>query len=375
MAHHVQSNLNRPKFYNMRLPLRPLPAYLLTLLIAWVAAQLFVWWHVPLPWLTGPLLVTGVLSVMQLPVLSLNRMRNLAQWAMGSALGMYFSSEILGLLAQLWWAVGLAVMFSLGLGLLSARFIAWCNRGNDGFHSPEQLHSTAYFSGVIGAASEMSILAERSQARTDLVAASHSLRLMLVTLCVPFLVALIEREVPAASLPSAPLALSFQPAGFALFALLTAAGVAVFQWLRQPNPWFLGPFAASVIMALCDLQLSALPPGLSNAAQLVIGISLGVRFNRQFLKSAPRWALSITLLTLGLIALCAGFAWLLWQCIDLDYTSLLLATAPGGIVEMSITAKIFALSVPVVTSFQVTRLIAVLLLTEPLHRWLYVRKT
>ena len=95
----------------MRLPLRPLPAYLLTLLIAFAAAQLFVWWHVPLPWLTGPLLVTGVLSVMQLPVVSLNRMRNLAQWAMGSALGMYFSSEILGLLAQLWWAVGLAVMF------------------------------------------------------------------------------------------------------------------------------------------------------------------------------------------------------------------------------------------------------------------------
>ncbi len=86
----------------MRLPLRPLPAYLLTLLIAFAAAQLFVWWHVPLPWLTGPLLVTGVLSVMQLPVVSLNRMRNLAQWAMGSALGMYFSSEILGLLAQLW---------------------------------------------------------------------------------------------------------------------------------------------------------------------------------------------------------------------------------------------------------------------------------
>ena len=40
MAHHVQSNLNRPKFYNMRLPLRPLPAYLLTLLIAFAAAQL-----------------------------------------------------------------------------------------------------------------------------------------------------------------------------------------------------------------------------------------------------------------------------------------------------------------------------------------------
>lgn len=353
------------------LSLHPVLAYMLTLLIAFAAARMFVWWHVPLPWLTGPLLVTGVLSVMQLPVVSLLKMRNLAQWAMGSTLGMYFSPQIVGLLAQLWWAVGLAVVLSLVLGLLSAQFITWSNRSNNSFSSPEQLRSTAYFAGAIGAASEMSILAERSHARTDLVAASHSLRLMLVTLCVPFVVMLIEREAPAISTTSAPLTLSFQPGGFAVFALLTAAGAAVFQWLKQPNPWFLGPFTASVIIALCGLQLSAMPAGMSSSAQLIIGISLGVRFNRQFLKNAPRWALSIALLSLCLIALCAGFAWLLLQFTDLDYTSLLLATAPGGIVEMSITAKIFALSVPVVTSFQATRLIAVLLLAEPLHRWLY----
>jgi membrane AbrB-like protein len=359
----------------MRLPhtLHTIPAYLLTLLIAFAAAQLFVWVHVPLPWLTGPLLITGMLSVMQLPVVSLVRMRNLAQWAMGSALGMYFSSEIVELLSQLWWAVGLSVIFSIALGLLSAQFITWCNRGNSSFSSPAQLRSTAYYAGAIGAASEMSILSERSHARTDLVAASHSLRLMLVTLCVPFIVALLERELPAVNTTSMPLALSFKPSGFAIFALLTGAGVVLFQWFKQPNPWFLGPFTASVIIALSDLQLSAMPTGLSSAAQLVIGISLGVRFNRQFLKSAPRWALSIALLSLCLITLCAGFAWLLWQSLDLDYTSLLLATAPGGIVEMSITAKIFALSVPVVTSFQVTRLVAVLLLTEPFHRWLYLR--
>lgn len=73
------------------LSLHPVLAYMLTLLIAFAAARMFVWWHVPLPWLTGPLLVTGLLSVMQLPVVSLLKMRNLAQWAMGSTLGMYFS--------------------------------------------------------------------------------------------------------------------------------------------------------------------------------------------------------------------------------------------------------------------------------------------
>ena len=38
---------------------------------------------------------------------------------------------------------------------------------------------------------------------------------------------------------------------------------------------------------------------------------------------------------------------------------------------MSITAKMLQLGVPVVTAFQVTRLAAVLVLTEPLYRWRY----
>jgi uncharacterized membrane protein AbrB (regulator of aidB expression) len=38
---------------------------------------------------------------------------------------------------------------------------------------------------------------------------------------------------------------------------------------------------------------------------------------------------------------------------------------------MSITAKVLQLGVPVVTAFQVCRLVAVLVLTGPLYAWLY----
>ncbi|MNF03394.1 putative ammonia monooxygenase [compost metagenome] len=50
---------------------------------------------------------------------------------------------------------------------------------------------------------------------------------------------------------------------------------------------------------------------------------------------------------------------------------MVLGTAPGGISEMAITAKVLQLGVPVVTAFQVCRLMAVLLLVEPLYRRLY----
>jgi uncharacterized membrane protein AbrB (regulator of aidB expression) len=54
--------------------------------------------------------------------------------------------------------------------------------------------------------------------------------------------------------------------------------------------------------------------------------------------------------------------------------TLLLGTSPGGITEMSITAKVLQLGVPVVTAFQVCRLVAVLLLANPLWHWLQARR-
>ena len=41
---------------------------------------------------------------------------------------------------------------------------------------------------------------------------------------------------------------------------------------------------------------------------------------------------------------------------------------PGGIAEMSLTAEVLQLSVPLVTAMQVMRLLFVLFLAEPLFR-------
>ena len=58
---------------------------------------------------------------------------------------------------------------------------------------------------------------------------------------------------------------------------------------------------------------------------------------------------------------------------ELHPATLILATAPGGIAEMSITAKVLELGVPVVTAFHVTRVVVLLTCTAPvftqLRRW------
>jgi uncharacterized membrane protein AbrB (regulator of aidB expression) len=74
-----------------------------------------------------------------------------------------------------------------------------------------------------------------------------------------------------------------------------------------------------------------------------------------------------------MLVLCGGAAWMLAWATGLHPATMLLAASPGGIAEMSITAKVLQLGVPVVTAFQVCRLVAVLLLVGPMYRWIYGR--
>ena len=149
-------------------------------------------------------------------------------------------------------------------------------------------------------------------------------------------------------------------------------GALLMSRTRRANPWFMGSLLVAMALTMFGVELSAMPTWMSNAAQLFIGVSLGVRFSREFVQTAPRWLASVALGTAVMIAVCAAFAVLLGWATNLHPATLVLGTSPGGIAEMAITAKVLQMGVPVVTAFQVCRLVAVLMLVEPLYRrgWL-----
>ena len=159
--------------------------------------------------------------------------------------------------------------------------------------------------------------------------------------------------------------------GLAALAGATAAGAWLMLRLDRANPWFMGPLLVTMGLTMASLHLSGIPPWLTNSAQLLIAVGLGVRFSPTFLHAAPRWMASVVLGTLGMLVLCSGFAALLAWATGLPLATLILGTSPGGIAEMAITAKVLQLGVPVVTAFQVCRLVAVLILVAPLYRWCY----
>jgi membrane AbrB-like protein len=131
----------------------------------------------------------------------------------------------------------------------------------------------------------------------------------------------------------------------------------------------LGPLAVAFALTAGGIELSALPPWMSGAAQLFIGVALGVRFKPSFLHTAPRWLASVAVGTLLMIVLSAAYALAVARWSGLHPATVLLGTSPGGIAEMCITAKVLELGVPVVTAFHVTRMAAVVMLAGPLFRW------
>jgi hypothetical protein len=346
-----------------------LPArVVLTLLLALAGALACVRLHTPIPWTIGPLIATGLASILGYPTRSFVPLRNAGQWLIGTALGLYFTPQVTALVVSLWWAIVLAIVWALGLGWL---FGHWLDRRHaaDIGGPREQQRATTYFAGAIGGASEMTLLAERTGGRTELVAAAHSLRLLLVTLTVPFALTLsgmhgLDPTVPGARVVQWP--------GLALLLAASALGAGLMTRTRRANPWFMGALLVAMGLTMFGVELSALPQWMTNMAQLFIGVSLGVRFSAEFVRTAPRWLGSVAGGTVVMIVLCAGAAWLFaWAC-GLHWATLILGTSPGGIAEMAITAKVLQLGVPVVTAFQVCRLVAVLVLVEPLFRrgWL-----
>lgn len=342
-----------------------------TLLLALAAAELCLALHTPLPWMIGPLLAVSLASIAGAPTASLTPLRNAGQWTIGTALGLYFTPQVVALVAGIWWAIGLAIAWALLLGWGFGRWLHAMHAERMSHVPAKSMRATTYFAGAIGGASEMTLLSESAGARTDLVAAAHSLRLVVVTVTIPFAMqwsGLHGLEINPGALRQV------NPGGLALLALATGLGGLAARALGRTNPWFMGALLVAMGLTVAGVSLSAVPTWLSNGAQLVIAVSLGVRFSREFLYTAPRWLGTVALGTLAMLLLCAGAAWLLAWATGLHPATMILSTSPGGIAEMSITAKVLQLGVPVVTAFQVCRLVAVLLLVGPMYRWIYARR-
>lgn len=327
------------------------------LLLAVLAGQLCAWLRTPLPWMIGPLFAVAAARLGGVPVVAIPGARFAGQWIIGTALGLYFTPVVVRQVADLAPWMVLAGVYALFVGFATAWVLARLS-GVD--------MRTAFFASVPGGATEMSLLAERFGAHTDLVAVAQSLRIVLVVSVIPFGFAWLD--VHGAD-PYVQGARVFSWTGLAELLALTAVGGAALHRFRFPNGWVIGALCVSLPLTAMEVSLSSVPVWVSNVGQLMIGCSLATRFQKDFLARAPRFMASVVGSVVVAIAMTTLFGIFLAWAMPANFATMVLATAPGGIAEMAITAKVLQLGVPIVTAFHVMRMVLLVTTTGIVYQF------
>jgi membrane AbrB-like protein len=331
-------------------------AVLLPLAICTAGGALASVLHLPLPWMIGPLLAIAACRLSGMPLRAPSFARPTGQVIIGTALGLYFTPPVMRAVGAYLPEMIVAGFFAMLTGYVSS-LVLERGAGTD--------RVTAFFASVPGGAAEMSVLGERFGAKSHQVAVGQSLRIAVVVVLFPSVFQYMGLSGSDAYQQAQKMV---EPLGLAGLLAAGAAGGLLLRYFEVPNGFTIGALFISIALTLSGAAWSAMHPAVTDLGQLLIGCTLGSRFEPDFLHSAPRFlkALMASILAAVLLSVACGLAlaWLLNEA----WPTMVLATAPGGIAEMSITAKVLRLGVPVVTAFHVTRMVLLVTLTAPLFK-------
>ena len=334
-------------------------AYLPSFLIACTGGVIANLLNLPIPWLLGSLFAVGCMSLSGLPIKTAGFSRKAGLMVIGISLGLYFTPQMVAVLNQYAYLMASVALFSILLGIIGSAIVY--RFGGVSF-------KTAWFASVIGGASEMSNFAQIHGARVDQVVAAHSLRVLMVVTIVPFFYKFMGYHGKLDALLSP----SQTVHTFGLVALIGLCVVMalVFERLKLSNPWTFAPLLTAACLTANDIHLSAMPNYLSYLGQICIGWTLGAKFRPDFFQTAPK-LLTATAVSVIIHLILTAIISLSLACLTgMDVSILGLGFAPGGVAEMTITAKTLQLGVPIVTMLHVVRMFAVISTAGILYHWI-----
>lgn len=319
--------------------LRTVAAFALCVIAGFAASSL----GIPLAWVLGPLLMSATLSVCGVSFWTPIFGQRLGQFVVGLAIGLNLKGAVLIGLAPLFPAmVGLgigAILIGATIGLVFARFA----------HIDAK---TGFFALMPGGLVEMANIGASIGARHEPIAITQAVRIAMVVCILPPLVlatGTAGSDVFASNAGALP---------FPLLAVTAAAGflgVAAAYLSRLNNHWMIGALIGAGSISAFGIVDGTMPTPLFWTGQLLLGVAIGSRFQRDIVRRLSRYIMVSALAVATLIGCLLASAAILAKLADIDFATSALATAPGGVPEMAVTAQVMQLNVALVTTFQFVR--------------------
>jgi uncharacterized protein len=306
------------------------------------------WLGVPLPWMIGPMICAGLVSALgkSIPVPVITRL--VGQTVVAAAVGLSFTpAAVIAVAEQIVPMVAVALLTILS-GFVVAGLLVRLTHIDI---------VSASLASVPGGPVEMAALATRYGVSPGPVAFAQTMRIALLVLIIPPLLVGVTGGTADAS---AVLGGEVDLLGTGLLLAIATAGGLVFRLVRMTSPFFLGALGFSAAAAALSLPVSLPPYVILASAQVLLGVWLGRMFDRKLLFRSRSFIPAALFSTLVLMVLCAGMAFAVSALTGIDWQIMVLATAPGSVTEMALTAKILNKGVAMVTAFHVVRIFIIL---------------
>lgn len=302
---------------------------------------------VPLPWMIGPMIFSAGLALLWRSARVPRITRPIGQMVVASVVGLSFTAESVTALGQLVLPMVLVALLTIVAGFIAAAVL---------MRLADMDVVAAGLASIPGGPVEMAALAEHHNVPPAPIALAQTLRISLLVLIIPPVLVAISGGAPNAALTVGERSL---PGMLLLFALAVAGGL-LFRWLRITSPFFLGALGFNAAATAFALPVSMPPYWVLAGAQILLGVWLGCMFDRETLARTRAFVLAAIVSTGVLIVLCAGMAFAIAAVTGIDWHTMILATAPGSVTEMALTAKILNQQVAIVTAFHIVRIFIIL---------------
>jgi membrane AbrB-like protein len=301
--------------------------------------------HFPLPWMLGALTASIPATLIFRTPTPPRILRMSGQVVVGTGVGLYLNPDALQRILEstvpILAACFLTTAAALILTVLQVRLAGV---------KPQ----TAFFACIPGSPVEMAHLSEKHKGDPAQVALAQILRIVLIVTLFPPLLLLTGMDFDPFTPPLKEVS---APGLIGLLVCAGCAGYAGFR-LRATNPYFLMPMMLAGILTAVGVNLSGIPNPLIACAQIFLGASLGAMFRRDLFENV--YGSILTFVSSAILIVSAlGVSLLLAFFGSADFATLALAVAPGGVTEMTLSAKAMHLDVSLVAAYHLTRVFIV----------------
>ncbi|NNU80922.1 AbrB family transcriptional regulator [Halovulum dunhuangense] len=305
--------------------------------------------NLPLPWMIGAMVFSSAVRLADYPVNVPGVTRPMGQVIVSSAVGITFTAEALATMVDLAIPMVAAALLTVVAGFIVAAALMRMARVDV---------VTASLASIPMGPVESATLAERHGVAPGPVVLAQTFRIMVLVLLIPPILVALDGNIsdPTEALRNTP----WTPSGAALMLVLAVVGAFAGRKVGIANPFFVGPLGAAAIGTVAGLPVTAYPYPMLVGAQVFLGVWLGAVLDRALIRRAGSFVPGAVVASFMIMVLCVALGLGLTAVTGQPWQVMVLATAPGSVTEMALTAKVLQEGIAVVTAFHLVRIFIIL---------------